>query len=346
MIGVGVVGYGYAGRSFHTYLVPLAAGLELRAIVARDPDRRQKAEEERGVKTYATLDALLTDEAIQLVVLATPHDTHADLAIQAMNRGRHVVTDKVMCMNAREADAMIEAAERNRVTLSVFHNRRWDWDYLTLRDVLHKELIGAPYLFEASVLRNRSPRGWRGSKEHGGGILYDWGAHLLDQALQLVPECVRGVECAIQHRSWGGEIGSYGRLLLKFDSGVLYQIEVGNLCTAPKPRWYVLGDTGAFIREQLDPQERPMVAGNIEATDEPPGARAVLVTEREGQSVRVPYDTVRGSWKGYYQNIADHLNRGTALAVTPAQVRRQMAVFDAAMESACTGKTVRPDGER
>src|SRR5579859_1297298 len=345
MVGVGVVGYGYAGRSFHTYLAPLAQGLELRAIATRDPERQQRARDERNVQIYDSLDAMLLDHNVQLVVLATPHDTHAALAIQAMDAGRHVVTDKVMCLNVREADAMIEASRRNSVILTIFHNRRWDWDYLTVQHVLKQGLIGAPYLFEAAVLRYRMPRGWRSSPEHAGGLLYDWGAHLLDQALQLVPEPVTGVQCHLQYRSWGREIGSYGRLLLRFAGGTLYQIEAGNLYTAPKPRWTVLGEHGALIRTDLDPQEAPLVAGNIDAANEPPEARTRLMTIEDGRPVERPCETVRGSWKSFYQNVADHLNQGVPLAVTPEQVRRQIAVFDAAMESSRTGQTVRPDGE-
>lgn len=128
-IRVGVVGYGYAGRSFHTYLVDRVPDLELVAIVARSSERRELAEREhgpRGVAVFGSLEDLLAKGGVDLVILATPHDIHAPQSIQAMDAGKHVVTDKAMCLNADEADAMIAASRRNRVLLSVFQNRRWD----------------------------------------------------------------------------------------------------------------------------------------------------------------------------------------------------------------------------
>ena len=163
MINTAVIGYGYAGQSFHAYLVGLAEGLNLYAIATRSPERRQAAAQASpNVKLYETIDQVIADEDVDLVILATPHDTHAELAIRAMDAGKHLVTDKIMCMNAAEADVMIEASQRNNVMLSVFHNRRWDWDYLTVKKVIADGLLGTPYLFQVGIMRYGGPRGWRG----------------------------------------------------------------------------------------------------------------------------------------------------------------------------------------
>jgi len=341
MINAAVVGYGYAGRSFHTYLVPLADGLNLYAVATRDPERREAAAKERGVKTYASIDDLLKDDNVDLVVLATPHDTHAELAIKAMGAGKHVVTDKAMCMNAAEADAMIEARDRNNVMFSVFHNRRWDWDYLTVKKVIADGMIGEPFYFESTIMRYGKPRGWRAEKVHSGGIMYDWGAHLLDHALQLVDSPVERVYCEMQYRGWDIDIGSYGKLLLHFQNGVLYQIELSNLARVDKPRWYVLGEAGGFIKYGVDPQEGPMVSGNIDATTEDPAQRGTVFTEDNGERKEMVIDSVKGSWKSYYQNISDVLNKRAELAVKPEEARRAMMVYDAAMTSAEIGETVK-----
>ena len=244
MINTAVIGYGYAGRSFHTYLVGLAEGLNLYAIATRSPERRQAAAQAHpDVKLYETIDQVIADDEVDLVILATPHDTHAELGIQAMDAGKHLVTDKVMCMNAAEADAMIEASQRNSVMLSVFHNRRWDWDYLTVKKVIADGLLGTPYLFQVGIMRYGGPRGWRGVKNQSGGILFDWPAHFIDQALELVPTPVKTVFCDVHYGSrWDIDIGNYANLLIKFENDVRYQIEVGNLAKVEKPRWYVLGD--------------------------------------------------------------------------------------------------------
>ena len=348
-LGVGVVGYGYAGRAFHCYLASLehAHGLELRAVATRDPERQARAGHDHpGVRIHATLDDMLRDDAVELVVLATPHDTHRDLAVRALAAGRHVVVDKVMCLNLAEADVMIEAAERAGRLLTVFHNRRWDWDYLTVRDVLARGWLGAPYLFESTVFGYGEPRGWRAWRAQGGGILYDWGAHLVDQALQLVPGPVGRVECVTQSRRWSrSDAGSYARLSLHFENGVLFVVEVGNLARRAKPRWYVLGEEGALVRQARDPQEPFLNRRAIDAVTEPPGERAVVHTLRDGLAVEAAVDPVRGSWRAFYQNVADAALRGTALAITPREVRRAIAVFDAAEAASRTGLPVRPAGE-
>jgi scyllo-inositol 2-dehydrogenase (NADP+) len=342
MINTAIVGYGYAGKSFHAYLVGLAEGLNLYAISTRSPERQQAAAADHpGVKLYPNLDDLLADDKVELVVIATPHHTHHDLAIQAMNAGKHVVTDKIMCMNAAEAADMIEASRRNQVMLSVFHNRRWDWDYLTVKKVLEAGWLGEPYLFEVAIMRYGAPRGWRAVNAHSGGILYDWPAHFVDQALQLVPAQVQSVFCTIKYRDqWNIDIGNYAKLSLNFANDVLYQIEIGNLAAVEKPRWYILGDLGGLIKYGLDPQEDPMRRGNIDAAEEDPAHRARVRTVVDGQEKELIVDSVKGSWKAYYQNISDVLNKGAELAVKPEEIYRVMQVYDAAMKSAETGQVV------
>ena len=343
MVNAAVIGYGYAGRCFHTYLIGLAEGLNLYAIASRNAERRQSATENYpGVKSYETIDQVIADDEVQLVVLATPDDTHAELAIKAMDAGKHLVTDKIMCMNAAEADAMIEASERNGVMLSVFHNRRWDWDYLTVKKVIEDGLLGEPYLFQVGIMRYGLPRGWRGSKAQSGGILFDWPAHFVDQALQLVQAPVKTVFCDIYYGTrWDIDIGNYANLIIKFENDVRYQIEIGNLAKVDKPRWYVIGERGGLIKYGLDPQEGPMVAGDIDAAEEDPANYAKVCTEADGENRELVVESVRGTWKSYYQNISDVLNNGAELAVKPNQVRRTMAVYDAAMRSSETGETVR-----
>ena len=341
MIRAAVVGYGSAGKYFHCYLVRQAEGLELYAVSTRDPERRRNAEREQGVKTYPNIEELLEDPKVELVTLATPHHTHKELAIEAMDAGRHVVVDKIMCMDAREAEELIEASERNGVMLSVFHNRRWDWDYLTVRKAIDDGLLGEPYLFEVAILGYGKPGGWRAEKARSGGILCDWPPHLVDQALQIVPSRVASVFCQIQYRKWPVDIGSYAKMLIVFESGVLYQVEIGNLAAAGKPRWYVLGEEGALVKHGIDPQEGAMIRGDIDAAEEDPQQRARVYRLIDGKRQETVLEPVRGSWKSYYQNISDVLNKGADLIVKPRQIHEVMKVFDAASESARTRQVVR-----
>ncbi len=343
MINAAVVGYGYSGRAFQSYLISLADHLDLYAISTRDSERQQQAKEAYpNAKIYADLDTLLADDAVDLVVIATPHDSHCELAIRAMDAGKNVVTDKIMCMNAREARSMIASRDRNDVMLSVFHNRRWDWDYLTVKKAIADGLLGEPYLYQAAIMRYSSPGRWRGDKASSGGILFDWPAHLVDQALQLAdsePDCVF---CQLTYRdTWDTDIGNYGNMVVHFANDVTYQIEIGNLAAAGKPRWYVCGDKGALVKYGPDPQEGYMKEGRILEAAEESDIRARVTTHKSGEKEEMVLDSVRGSWTSYYANISNVLNNGAELIVTPEQVLVQMKVFDAALQSAGTGETVK-----
>jgi scyllo-inositol 2-dehydrogenase (NADP+) len=334
MIRVGIVGYGFAGRGFHAPLIGRVPGLRVTAVATRSPERWRQAEADLGVRAFESLETMLAAGDVDMVVLATPHDVHAVQALAALRAGKHVVIDKPMALTTAEADQLLEARDQAGVLLSVFHNRRWDWDYLTVRRALAEGRLGAPYLFETAVLRYKAPRGWRGSAEAGGGIVYDWGAHLIDQALQLVPGPVASVSCDIQHRRWGSEAGSYVRLLLRFGSGVLYAIEIGNLAAIGKPRWYVLGEAGALIKYGLDPQEPAMLKGDITQAAELTEERARLVVMRDGEPVEQVLESVRADWTDYYANVRDALTGRAPLAVRPEEARRVVAVLEAAVASA------------
>lgn len=336
MIRVGIVGYGFAGRGFHAYLIRRVPGLLVTAASTASPDRRAQAEADGVAHVHADARSLFADPEVDVVVLATPHDTHRDLAIEAMRAGKHVVIDKPMALTSADADQILVAQRETGRVLTVFHNRRFDWDYLTVQDVLAKGTLGDPYLFEVAVLRYKAPRGWRAHAEAGGGLFYDWGAHLVDQALQLVPGPVASVSADFQYRGWGKDAGSYARVLLRFGSGVLYGIEVGNLATILKPRWYVLGEAGALQKTGLDPQEPAMLTGDITAAGERPEDRAVVVTSDGSQAL----DSVRGDWTDFYVNLRDHLQAGAPLAVRPEEARRVIAVLEAATRAAGTHQVV------
>lgn len=342
-VKVGIVGYGYAGRAFHSYLVGLADGLELSAISTRDPERRARAEEEQGVRTYEQPSELFADLEIDLIVLATPHSTHRDLTVAALDAGKNVVVDKVMALTVAECDEMIAAAERNRKLLTVFHNRRWDGDYLTVKKVIESGLLGRVVNVEAGIYGYGTPRGWRGIREQMGGILYDWGAHLIDQAL-ILGGPVEWVGATSQFEHPETDIESWARCQIKFRSGLLYAVEITNRARLGKPRWYVVGEKGALIKEGLDPQEPAMNRKEIEKARWPEEHRARVQTEVEGMVMNLTLDTVPGDWRKFYQNVSDALRKGADLAVKPEEVRRAVAVLEAARRSAETGERI-PFGE-
>jgi scyllo-inositol 2-dehydrogenase (NADP+) len=342
-VRVGVVGYGFAGRDFHCYLVKLAEGLRLAAVATRDPERRARAESEQGVATFESLDQMLDSDAVDLVVLATPHDTHRDLAVRTLQAGRHVVVDKVMALTARECDDMILAARQEDLMLSVFHNRRWDGDFLTVKHALDSGLLGDPLMVEIGIYGHGTPGGWRGRRAQMGGILYDWGAHLVDQALQLFPEPIAHVYGVSQFRNPGTDIESFARCELLFQSGAICAVEVSNRARLGKHHWHVYGSKGTLTKDGVDPQEAVMRQRRIQDSREDPAQRAHVLTEVQGQMMDMVIDTISGSWTSYYQNIADVLTKGAPLAVQPEGVRKAVSVLEAQRLSAETGRAIPGD---
>jgi len=333
MIPTVVVGHGLAGRAFHCPLIRRQKDLHLYGVVARDPAIRAEAEALWGVRGYAELQGALDDPRVRLIVIATPHDSHAELAVCALEAGKDCVVDKVMALSEAEADRMIAARDASGRMLSVFHNRRWDWDFVTLQRVLAEGRLGRPLLFESAVCRYAPPRSWRGQASAAGTILHDWGAHLVDQALRLGLGPCRRLSAWMIPGPWPGvDTGGHGRITLEFD-GVVFQVENSRISRLDRPRWWVLGTEAAFLKYGVDPQEDALRAGDIDLAVEPPEHRGRLVGGEPGAPVTTDVETVRGHWDAYYANIADHLMGRASLSVTAEQGREVVRVLDAALRA-------------
>ena len=310
MIDTVVVGHGLAGRSFHCPLIRRQPGLRLAGVVARDPAVRAEAEALWGVPGFASLDDAAGVPEVRLIVIATPHDSHADLAVRALEAGKDCVVDKVMALSTADANRMIAARDAAGRLLSVFHNRRWDWDFLTLKDVIARGLIGRPLVFESAVCRYAAPRAWRGQTASAGTILHDWGAHLIDQALQLGLGPCRRLSAWVVPAPWPGvDSGGHGKIVLEFDD-VLFQVETSRVCRLDRARWWVLGTEGGFVKSGIDPQEDALRGGDIDRAAEPPEhlARLRSGVGPTGAVVETVIPSVRGHWDGYYVNIVDALH--------------------------------------
>ena len=321
---VTVVGYGM-GKA-HCDFVNSVDGLNLYALCDIDETRREEAKRDFGVKTFETLDQVLDDGVSELIVLATPHDTHAPLSIKAMDAGKNVIVEKVMCLNVAEADAMIEASRRNNVKLSVFQSRRWDSDYLTVKKVIGDGILGEVFMVESSVGWYGRPEGWRRERRRGGGQIYDWGAHLIDQAIQLVNSDAKSVFCNFQYRAWDMDAESCFKCLISFENQLLYEINVSTLSQIDMTRWRVQGELGTLTKQYIGPDEK---------------ARVKASAEIGGPSTEMEIDSIYSEWREFYVNISKVFNEGAELAVKPEEVRKVMVVIEAAIASADLGQAVR-----
>ena len=334
---VAVIGYGFAGRCFHSYLISLVPELQLAGIASRDAATRERIVAERGCRAYESFEQVLADPDIDVVVLATPNHTHTDLAISAMNAGKHVVSDKVMCLTVVDCDRMIETARRNNVLLSVFQNRRWDGDFLTLQQAMQSGTLGTVKYIEMAWQGMGAWGGWRGQAEMGGGRFFDLGAHLVDQLALLLPEQIESVYCRMHHDYSNTDVESEALIIVTFANGCTGVCDLSGMTTISKPRFRAHGDRATFLKYGLDPQEKAMIAGNINAAVESPDHYATI---SDGKTeTRLP--TIAGRWRSYYENIADALSGKAALVVTPESVRRGICILDAAKQSAQKNEVVR-----
>jgi predicted dehydrogenase len=320
------IGYGAAFNmgKYHHDLMNKAGTFELVAACDVDRARVQAAKQDfPGIRGFASPSSLLRWGEFDLAVIITPHNTHARLAVQFLNAGKHVVVEKPMCISAKEATDMIQAAKKADVMLSTFHNRRWDGDHLAMKDVIAKGLIGEPFRLEVGGGGYGHPgRWWRSDKRISGGCLYDWGAHLVDWVLQLTPGKVKSVTGFSQKRVWHDVTNEDEvQALILFESGAVADVQVSHIQRIGRPRWRILGEKGGI----LDPDGREAFR---------------VVTDVQGIPAEMQVKYYPGQHEKFYQNISDHLLKGKPLAVTPESARRVIAVIEAAGKSAQLARAV------
>ncbi len=319
-----IVGYGplFDMGKYHADFINSTAGMKTVAVCDTAKERLVAAEEELpGVATYEKLSDMLRDSDFDLGVIITPHNTHAKLAIQCLNAGKHVVVEKPMCVSAREASAMLQASKENKVMLSVFHNRRWDADYLTICDVLRQGLIGEIFEVDCYMGGWRPPRGWwRDDKKISGGAFFDWGAHMLDWVLQLVDKPIIDVSGFFHKRVWKQKSNEdQVRAIIRFEDNVQADVTISSISRIGRSKWRIVGDRGA-----------------IEAQS---GGEAItVVTDIGGLETKMEVPNLPAAREEYYKNISNHLRKGEELVCKPEQSAMTIAVMDAAEKSAKSGR--------
>src|SRR5262245_52620685 len=266
---VGVIGFGLSGAAFHAPLIAVTPGLVLTAIVTSDASRREQARRTYpSARVVADTKTLFNAADVDIAVIATPNRTHIPLAIEALTAGLHVVVDKPFAVSVADAARAIEEARRRKKLLTVYQNRRWDGDFLTLRKLIANRRLGQVFRFESRFGRWRPvPQGgWRllGTPEEAGGLLFDIGTHLIDQALLLFGP-VTSVYAELDRRRAGVEVDDDSFVALRHASGVRSHLWMSALDAQAGPRFRVLGDGGAYVKFGLDIQEEELRGGAIPA---------------------------------------------------------------------------------
>ena len=343
MIRVGLAGYGLAGSVFHAPLIAATSGMRLALISTGNAERAAAARREhRDAELVGDADALIARAAeLDLLVVATPNATHYRLASAALAAGLAVVVDKPFTATAAEGRALIEQARKAGRMLSVFQNRRWDGDFLTVRKLIAGRALGDVFRLESHFDRWRpEPRaGWKNEPEPGAGLLFDIGPHLIDQALLLFGP-VATVHAEQRRLRPATRVTDDAYLVLTHRSGVSSHLVMSLVVADPGPRFRVLGDAGTFTKFGLDVQEETLRAGVRPGDDkwgiDPRDAWGRLSNGKESQTI----PTERGAYEHYYQGVRDAIQRGAPLPVDPADSLAGLEVIEAANLSATERRVV------
>lgn len=318
-----VIGYGpsYGMGPTHINSVLKNKGFQLCAVCDPSKERREAAETDYpGVQTFAKADTMLKKAKPDICIIITPHNTHADLALQCLNAGAHVVLEKPMAITQDEIKEILATAKKKKKVVSCFHNRRWDSDFLVLQSLLKKKLIGDVFRIDAHMIGyHKHPNNWRADKKISGGATYDWGAHFTDWILNLADAKILSVSGFKKKnpawKSYSNE--DHGEVHIRFDSGLYASLTISNLAAVDIPRWQIMGTKGSIVS----------------------GNDAFHVTSfRDGRAWKAvfPYSEGNGDWNAYYKNFCEHLRDGKPLNVTGESAGRVICVLHSADMSAET----------
>ena len=324
-----------AARVFHAPLIHASADLRLTHIVQRYGDQAERSYPQ--AKVVRSVDALLASDSVQLLVVATPNSSHFDITRRALEAGKHVVVDKPFTITSTDADDLIKLSRvRNRV-LSVFHNRRWDGDFLTVTRILSQKLLGRVVEYESRFDRFRStPKtgAWREQALPGSGVLFDLGPHLIDQAVVLFGRPA-GIYAEVRRQRDAVVSDDNFELHLEYPQ-LSVKLKAGMLVCEPSPRFVLYGTEGSFVKYGLDPQEDALKQGGSPGQPnwgaEPESAWGTL-TSCDGAVTRQKHPTLSGCYAAYYRNVYRAITGQEELAVQPEQAREVIRLIELAQQS-------------
>jgi predicted dehydrogenase len=336
VIKTALLSFGLSGKVFHAPFIATHPGFQL--LGAWERSKRVITSEYPETKSYGSLEEVLGDEEVDLVVVNSPTSTHADFASKALKAGKHVIVEKAFTSNTEEALALSRMAAKTGLKLSVFHNRRWDSDFKTVRKVMDDGLLGD--IVEAQIAYERfnpilSPKAHRETPGPGAGNLMDLGPHCVDQALTLfgMPEAifadVRACRPGSQVDDYFDILLYYGKLRVRLKSSYLVR-EIG-------PGFILHGTKGTFLKRRSDVQETQLKQGmKPDAADfgiEPPSLYGLLHTEVDGSVKRETIQSLPGNYGGYYDAMHAALQKNAPVPVTPEEATSVMRILDTALES-------------
>jgi len=330
-----IIGYGttFNWGWMHARWIKAVDELSLVAICDKNPECTEQARSDfPEVDIYIDMREMLNRDDIDMVSVVTHHNTHALLAIECLNSGKHVVVEKPMCISIAEATDMIKAAEKANRTLAVFHNRRHDGNVRAIKEVIEGGLIGDVFHVELSACGYGRPGDWwRSRKEISGGALYDWGSHAIDWVLSMIPSKIAQVTGFFHKLVWRDVSNEdQARAIILFENGAVADIMQSSTAYIGKPLWYILGTKGGIVDTGKD-----AIKGYTKDLIGPSGGSFKLVTSEGEREVKYK----ESDWITYYVDLANHLLRGAPVPVSGEDGRRVITVLETAEKSAKSGRS-------
>jgi len=336
----GMAGWHYSNVKAHVKGLEIIGGYDIRE------EAKKRMTGEWGIKSYDSPEELYADKSVELVLIATPNDIHKDYSIACLNAGKHVLCEKPVTLNAAELEEVMAVAKKSGKIFTVNQNRRWDKDYLSIRKIVNDNMIGKVYNIESRVQGSRRLWGWRAFKPNGGGLLLDWGVHLLDQILDLIPEKVVSVQAHL-HNLHLEEVDDSFTVLLRFANGCSANVSVTTNCYINQPRWHVSGMDGTAVILDWEQNGHIIKLADPTITDwvdaviyTHAGPTHTMLPRPKETTKKVKLPKIKGSWVEIYKNIVAVIKGKAELIVKPEQALRVMKVIDAAFESDRTGQAV------
>ncbi len=341
---VAMIGYGAIGFE-HGTAISEVPGLAYTLICDRNEERLEAARKAfPGVSTCTDLSQVAADPSIDVVIISTPPNTHAEISMQMLRAGKHVVSEKPFCLTTSEADAMIQLAQEKQLALTVYQCRRWDPDYLAIQKVLKQGTIGPVFHMETFIGGYAHPCDyWHSHEPISGGVFYDWGSHYLDWILQLIPDNVVSVR-GIEHKRVWHDItnADHSVVYLRFAGGQEAEFMHSDIAAAMKPKWYILGERGAIVghwRQEIVKTRRwsgDLIEERLAPSEALPEV-FVYTRETSGAIHEQRLMLSEAPRYAFHRNLANHQHCGEPLAVLPEESRRNIAVMEAAKRSAERG---------
>lgn len=336
IIQTGVASYGLSGQVFHAPFLDTNAGFNIKKVWERT--KNLSVQRYPYVEIVRNYEELLNDKDIELIIVNTPDTTHYDYCKQALEAGKHVVVEKPFTLNSQEGEELTKLAESKNLVLSVYQNRRWDGDFLTVQKILNEQLLGKVVEYEAHFDRFKNfvdPGKWKEQASSFPGLVYDLGAHMIDQALVLfgMPS---SVTADLRTQRPGGEVNDYFNVKFNFPETVV-TVKGGFLVREQGPRYIIHGTEGSFLKWGVDPQEQDLIDGFLpEGPDwgkENKENWGILNTQLNGLHYHGKIETLPGNYHGYFDNIYYAIRKGEPLDVPAEQGLNVIKVIEASLQS-------------